>query len=85
MKNLIASCVLLLGVCNISFAGECLNGSCSVVVKPVRKVVNVTREVIVAPLSVVADTTKNVVKYQPLRRRLVNSTTIYNTDCSTCR
>lgn len=85
MKNLIASCVLILGVCNISFAGECLNGSCSVLVKPVRKVVSITREVIVSPLRVVADTTRNVVKYQPLRRKLVNSATVYKNNCSTCR
>jgi hypothetical protein len=81
MKNVIAACVLVLGVCNLSVAGECFNGLC----KPVRKVVNITKEVVVAPVNIVADTTRNIVKYQPIRRRLVNSTTVYHSGCSNCR
>ena len=85
MKNLITSCILLLGVYNTSFAGECLNGSCPTVIKPVRKTVNITREVIVVPFRVVTDTTKNVIKYHSIRSKLVTGTTVYNGRCSTCR
>lgn len=97
MKNVISAIMLVLGLVSFSYAGECANGVCTAVVRPVRKVVNVTREIVVAPVRAVAvvaaprnccvetvatgcgcggsNTTKEVVKYQPLRRRLVNRST----------
>lgn len=100
MKNIIYSLMLIFGFASFSFAGDCANGVCSApLLRPVRKVVNVTKEIIVAPVRAVAvvaaprnccvetvasncdcgcksgSTTKEVVKYQPLRRRLVNRST----------
>jgi len=100
MKNVLLVFALTL-ISSVSFAGECSNGVCSLPVKPLRKVVTVTREVIVAPVRVVAaivaprtvssnvcsdgcgNTTKEVVKHQPLRRRLVSrsSSTSVGCDC----
>jgi len=96
MKNvLLVLALMLFG--SVSFAGECSNGTCTAGVQPLRKVVTVTKQVIVAPVRVAAaivaprtvsrsvcsdacgNTTKEVVKYQPLRRRLVarsSSTTV---------
>jgi hypothetical protein len=105
MKNLIAIFTLAMALGGSTFAGECANGICTAAVRPVRKVVNVTREIVVAPVRAVGvvvaapvravavvaaprnccnqtvttdccgNTTKEVVKYQPLRRRLVNRST----------
>jgi hypothetical protein len=108
MKNVISAIMLVLGLASFSYAGECANGVCTAVVRPVRKAVNVTREIVVAPVRAVgvvvaapvravavvaaprnccvetvatdcgcggSNTTKEVVKYQPLRRRLVNRST----------
>ena len=100
MKNFIIALMFFIGLSSYSsFAGECANGVCYATVRPVRKIVNVTREVVVAPVRVVANvvvprtvyesvssdccgnTTKEVVKYQPLRRRLVNRSTTVGYDC----
>lgn len=99
MKNVIYVVMLVLGFSSISYAGECANGVCVAPVRPVRKVVNISREIVVAPFRAVAvvaaprncctetvatdcgcgcggsSSTKDVVKYQPLRRRLVNRST----------
>jgi len=110
MKNFIVALLFVFGFAGYSFAGECANGVCSATVRPVRKVVNITKEIVVAPVRAVgvvvaapiravavvaaprkcctqtvatncdcgcksANTTKEVVKYQPLRRRLVNRST----------
>lgn len=94
MKNLIVAVMLILGLSSLANAGECLGGVCSAPLRPVRKVVNITKEVVVAPVRAVVavatpnrcacetvatdccgSTTKEVVKYQPLRRRLVNRST----------
>ena len=99
MKNFIYCLMIVLGFVSYSYAGECANGVCSAPLRPVRKVVNITKEIVVAPVRAVAvvaaprnccvetvatncdcgckstGTTKEVVKYQPLRRRLVNRST----------
>jgi len=103
MKNFIIAVMLVLGLASFNYAGECANGVCTAAARPVRKVVNITKEIVVTPIraivavapvrSVVAfatpnrcrcetvatdccgSTTKEVVKYQPLRRRLVNRST----------
>jgi len=110
MKNAIIALMLVFGFVSSSYAGDCANGVCFA---PVRKVVNITKNIVVAPVravvavapvrSVVAfatpnrrccetvasvdvcncspecncgsTSTKEVVKYQPLRRRLVNRST----------
>jgi hypothetical protein len=110
MKNIILALLLVFGFVGSSYAGDCANGVCFA---PVRKVVNITKNIVVAPVravvavapvrSVVAFATPNrrccetvasanvcncspecncgstssreVVKYQPLRRRLVNRST----------
>ena len=98
MKNMILALLFVLGFSSFSFAGDCGNGTCRAPIQPVRKVVTVTKNVILAPVRAVAvvaapksccetvvasdscdcgcsSTTKEVVKYQPLRRRLVNRST----------
>ena len=85
MKNIILALIVFVGFAgSFLMAGECANGICVAQVRPVRKVVNITKEIIVAPVrSVVTVATpgssstskKEVVKYQPLRRRLVNRST----------
>jgi hypothetical protein len=98
MKNIILALMLIFGFAGLSNAGDCAGGVCRAPLQPVRKVVTVTKNIIVAPvraLAVVAapksvcetvvasdpcncgcsSTTKEVVKYQPLRRRLVNRST----------
>lgn len=105
MKNIVTLFVIVFGLSSFTYAGECANGICSAPVRPVRKVVNITKEIVVAPVRAVAEvvvtpvrsvvafatpnrcrcetvatdccgnTTKEVVKYQPLRRRLVNRST----------
>lgn len=99
MKNIILALMFVLGFAGLSVAGECANGVCVATVRPVRKVVNITKEIVVAPVRAVvaiatpntrcstvatescdcgcsaSTTNKSVVKYQPLRRRLVNRST----------
>ena len=100
MKNLVMALMIAFGLCGFSFAGDCGNGLCTAAARPVRKVVNITKEIVVAPVrAVVAVATpasnsccetvatstpcdcgcstskREVVKYQPLRRRLVNRST----------
>jgi hypothetical protein len=111
MKNFVIALMIVVGMVSSVYAGECANGVCSApLVRPVRKVVNITKEVVVAPVravvaiapvrSVVAiatpnrcctetvatdccgSTTKEVVKYQPVRRRLVNRTTVVAGSCN---
>lgn len=100
MKNFIFAMLFILGFAGYSFAGECASGVCSAPVRPVRKIVNISKEIVVAPVRVVANiaaprtvcesvtsdccgnTTKEVVKYQPLRRRLVNRSTTVRTGCN---
>lgn len=98
MKNVIIAAMLVFGMYGFSSAGECAGGTCFAPLRPVRKVVNVTKEIIVAPVRIVANvtaprtvcesvatscgsTTREVVKYQPLRRRLVNRSTTVGCDC----
>lgn len=100
MKNVITALMIVVGMVGSVYAGDCANGVCTAPLRPVRKVVNITREVVVAPVRAVVAvaaprnccaetvatdcgcgcgganaTTKEVVKYQPVRRRLVNRTT----------
>lgn len=100
MKNFIIALMLLIGFGTYSsFAGECSNGICTATVRPVRKIVNISKEIVVAPVRAVAvvatprtvcknvatdccgNSTKEVVKYQPLRRRLVNRSTTVSAAC----
>lgn len=100
MKNIVLALMLIFGFAGLSFAGDCGNGVCRAPVQPVRKVVNVTKNIVVAPVRAVvslttpvsngccetvvatnpcdcgcSSTTRDVIKYQPLRRRLVNRST----------
>jgi phosphotransferase system glucose/maltose/N-acetylglucosamine-specific IIC component len=56
MQNIFTAAILVFSLMITStFAGECANGTClAPVLRPVRKVVNVTRDVIVAPFRAVA-------------------------------
>lgn len=57
MKNIIITTMLSLLITSTPvFAGECANGTCTaqVLVRPVRKVVNVTKDIVVAPFRAVA-------------------------------
>lgn len=100
MKNIIYTLMIVLGFSSFAYSGECSSGVCSAPARPVRKIVNVTKEIVVAPVRVVTNvvaprtvcesvatdccgnTTKEVVKYQPLRRRLVNRSTTVSTGCN---
>lgn len=103
MKNAIMVLMLVFGFVGSSYAGECANGICSAAARPVRTVVNITREIVAVPVRAVAAVvsprtcctnvqtdccggtfTKDVVKYQPLRRRLINRTTVVSNGCN-CR
>lgn len=100
MRNIVLALMLIFGFAGLSFAGDCSNGVCLAPVQPVRKVVNVTKNIVVAPVRTVvalanpvsnsccktvvatnpcdcgySSTTRDVIKYQPLRRRLVNRST----------
>lgn len=98
MKNLVMALLIVFGMIGSVYAGDCANGTCTAQsVRPVRKVVNVTKNIVVAPVRAVvavttpnsccetvvsnscecgcSSTTKEVVKYQPIRRRLVNRST----------
>lgn len=105
MKNIVLALMLFFGFTSFSFAGNCGNGVCTAPVQPVRKVVNVTKNIVLAPVRAVvavatpaptscetvvatdscdcgcSTATKQVVKYQPLRRRLVNRTTNVTCGC----
>ncbi len=106
MKNIVLALLLVFGLVGSSYAGDCAGGTCFA---PVRKVVNITKEIIVAPVRAVVaiapvrsvvslatpnhcccetsvsdccnKSTRQVVKYQPLRRRLVNRTTSVSRVC----
>jgi hypothetical protein len=103
MKNIILALMLVFGFATLSTAGDCAGGVCRAPLQPVRKVVTISKNIVLAPVRAVAvvaapkscsetvasvDTcncapacncgstsTKEVVKYQPLRRRLVNRST----------
>ena len=103
MKNMILALLFVLGFSSFSFAGDCGNGTCRAPLQPVRKVITVTKNVILSPVRAVAvvaapksccetvssdscdcggsTSSKEVVKYQPLRRRLVNRTTNVSRVC----
>ena len=100
MKNIVLALMLVFGFVSLSTAGECAGGVCRAPLQPVRKVVTISKNIVLAPVRAVAvvaapkncccestapvdacapgygsSSTKEVVKYQPLRRRLVNRTT----------
>ena len=101
MKNIILALMLIFGFAGFSNAGDCAGGLCRAPLQPVRKVVTISKNIVLAPvraLAVVASpksccetvssdscdcgcsastatSSKEVVKYQPLRRRLVNRST----------
>lgn len=77
MKNILMVLMLLGTFAGYSYAGECAGGSCTVLNRPVRKVLVVTKNVVVAPVNV----TREVIKYQPVRRRLVSR----STNCVSCQ
>jgi hypothetical protein len=107
MKNAIIALMLVFGFVGSSYAGDCAGGLCRAPLQPVRKVVTISKNIVLAPvraLAVVAapksccetvssdscdcgcsastvTSTKEVVKYQPLRRRLVNRTTNVSCGC----
>lgn len=107
MKNMILVLLFILGFSSFSFAGDCSNGTCRATFQPVRKVVTVTKNVILSPVRAVAvvaapksccetvssdscdcgclasnvTSSKEVIRYQPLRRRLVNRTTNVSCGC----
>jgi hypothetical protein len=109
MKNIILALMLIFGFAGLSNAGDCAGGVCRAPLQSVRKVVTVTKNVVLAPVRAVAvfatpksctetvasvdacnctpacdcgsTSTKEVVKYQPLRRRLVNRTTSVSRVC----
>jgi hypothetical protein len=103
MKNIILALMLIFGFTSLSTAGDCAGGVCRAPLQPVRKVVTISKNIVLAPVRAVAvfaapksccetvasvdacncapactcgsTSTKEVVKYQPLRRRLVNRST----------
>ena len=102
MKNVIIALMLVFGFVGSSYAGDCAGGVCRAPLQSVRKVVTISRNIVVAPFRSVlvvapksctetvasvdacncapacncgSTSTKKVVKYQPLRRRLVNRST----------
>jgi hypothetical protein len=103
MKNIILALMLVFGFATLSTAGDCAGGVCRAPLQPVRKVVTISKNIVLAPVRAVAvvaapksccetvasvdacncapacncgsTSTKEVVKYQPLRRRLVNRST----------
>ena len=109
MKNAIMALMLVFGFVGSSYAGDCAGGVCRAPLQPVRKVVNISKNIVLAPVRAVVavatpvptnccetvvatdscdcgcltanTTTKQVVKYQPLRRRLVNRTTNVTCGC----
>lgn len=102
MKNIIFALLMVFGSVSSSYAGDCVGGVCRATIQPVRKVVTVTKNIVLAPVRAVAvvavpqnccetvvacdscdcaNTTREVVKYQPLRRRLINRTTNISYGC----
>lgn len=82
MKNfIIALIVLCICLASNTYAGECANGSC-VANKAARKTISVTRNVVRVPVVVGQNTiitTRDIIKSQPVRSRILNrSTTIIN-------
>ena len=102
MKNLILALLLVFGFVGSSYAGDCVGGVCRAALQPVRKVVTISKNIVVAPFRSVlvvapksctetvasvdacncapacncgSTSSREVVKYQPLRRRLVNRST----------
>jgi len=104
MKNVIIAMMLVFGFVGSSYAGDCAGGVCRAPLQSVRKVVTISKNIVLAPVRAVAvvaapnscrktvvssvdacncaptcecgsTSTKEVVKYQPLRRRLVNRST----------
>jgi hypothetical protein len=103
MKNAIIALMLVFGFVSSSYAGDCANGVCRAPLQSVRKVVTISKNIVLAPVRSVAvfaapksctetvasvdacntapvcncgsTSSREVVKYQPLRRRLVNRST----------
>ncbi len=97
MKNAIIALMLVFGFVGSSYAGDCANGVCRAPLQSVRKVVTISKNIVLAPVRSVAvfaapksctetvasvdacncgsTSSREVVKYQPLRRRLVNRST----------
>jgi hypothetical protein len=97
MKNVIIALMLVFGFVGSSYAGDCAGGVCRAPLQSVRKVVTISKNIVLAPVRAVAvfatpkscsetvtsvdacncgsTSTNKVVKYQPLRRRLVNRST----------
>lgn len=53
MKNIIYSMMIALSLTSLSYAGQCSSGVCSAPVRPVRKIVNVTKDIVIAPVRAV--------------------------------
>ena len=49
MKNLILVLLLVFGFVGSSYAGDCAGGVCRAALQPVRKVVTISRNIVVAP------------------------------------
>jgi hypothetical protein len=81
MKNILMALMLLGLLVSNSYAGECANGSCSVLSRPVRKAVVITRNIVTTPAVVAREFSREVVKNQPVRRRLVRR----STNCVSCQ
>lgn len=79
MKNFIAALIMFcVFACSQSYAGDCANGSCSVN-RFARKTVSVTRNVLRVPVVVgrnIVVTTRDVIRNQPIRNRVVNRSTV---------
>ena len=75
MKNLIVALMLVLGFTSVSSAGDCADGVCRAPVQPVRKVVNITKNVVVAPVRAV------VALSTPTSR---HCETVVTNDCNSC-
>ena len=108
MKNVIIALMLVFGFVGSSYASDCAGGLCRAPLQPVRKVVTISKNIVLAPVRAVAvvvapkntcetvvtsdacgcgcststvTSSREVVKYQPLRRRLVNRTTNVSRVC----
>lgn len=57
MKNIFIALILVCGICQVSFGGECVNGVCNLPRKTVTVTKNVVREVVRLPRRVVTGTT----------------------------
>ena len=104
MKNAIIAFMLVFGFVGSSYAGDCAGGVCRAPLQPVRKVVTISKNIVLAPVRAVVSvatprnccetvvasnscdcgcsaSSRDVVKYQPLRRRLVNRSTTVTRCC----